>query len=190
MVSYFARRGADISTLTTHDAVHGLGAKWDAAKQKKNGFGYGPPLGDACIRAITKSGATSLFYFFTQHPDGEQVRVELREVFGPDWRTKCFGRARYFISHSWGMRLDGMRQILKPLPPGSFVWNDIIAINQHGDAGPDALAAMREDLGALDAVVVHFKHVLLYFDPWTGAAPLQRVWCLYELLGGVLHSPR
>ena len=33
------------------------------------------------------------------------------------------------------MSFAGFINALSGVPPGSFVWNDIIAINQHGDAG-------------------------------------------------------
>ena len=35
------------------------------------------------------------------------------------------------------------------------MWNDILAINQHGDAGPRARAAMAADLASLEAVIRH-----------------------------------
>ena len=74
--------GADVKSLTTHDAVHGLGAKWQAKRHGETGFGYGPPATAACIRAITAPGQTSLYYFLTQHPAAEELRTEVRAKFG------------------------------------------------------------------------------------------------------------
>ena len=119
--------GADVSTLKTHDAVHGLGAKWQAKLHKEAGFGYGPPTTQACIRAMTAPGQTSLYYFLTQHPAGETLRAELRAEFGDDWQRQCFGRATHFLSHSWGMPFAGFVDALSDVPAGSFVWNDMCA---------------------------------------------------------------
>jgi hypothetical protein len=119
--------GADVKTLKTHDAVHGLDAKWQAKLHKEAGFGYGPPTTQACIRAMTAPGQTSLYYFLTQHPAGEHLRAELRSEFGDDWQGKCFGRATHFLSHSWGMPFDGFVSALSDAPAGSFVWNDMCA---------------------------------------------------------------
>ena len=58
--------GADPLKLTTHDAVHGVGAKWQKDRYEEHGFGYDAPTTPACIRAITQPGATSLYYFVTQ----------------------------------------------------------------------------------------------------------------------------
>ena len=121
------QRGADITNLTTHDAVHGVGALWDREIHESTGFGYGPPTSDACIRAMTAPGQTSLFYFVTQHPEGAGLREELvahKELGGADWQNKCFGRATHFLSHSWGMPFAGFINALADVPPGSFVWND------------------------------------------------------------------
>ena len=174
--------GADVKTLTTHDAVHGLGAKWQAKRHGETGFGYGPPATAACIRAITAPGQTSLYYFLTQHPAAEELRTEVRAKFGDDWQRKCFGRATHFLSHSWGMPFAGFISALADVPAGSFVWNDILAINQHGDAGPLARAAMGADLNSLEGVIKHTKRAVLYFHPLDAPAPIQRVWCLYEIL--------
>ena len=35
--------GADVKTLTTHDAVHGEDEKWSKQRYESSGFGYGPP---------------------------------------------------------------------------------------------------------------------------------------------------
>jgi len=174
--------GADVETLTTHDAVHGRGAKWQAKRHGETGFGYGPPTTAACIRAITAPGQTSLYYFLTQHPAAEELRTELRAKFGDDWQRTCFGRATHFLSHSWGMPFAGFISALADVPAGSFVWNDILAINQHGDAGPLARAAMGADLNSLEGVIKHTKRAVLYFHPLDAPAPIKRVWCLYEIL--------
>ena len=174
--------GADVETLTTHDAVHGLGAKWQAKRHSETGFGYGRPTTAACIRAITAPGQTSLYYFLTQHQAAEGLRAELRSTFGDDWQRKCFGRATHFLSHSWGMPFAGFISALADVPAGSFVWNDILAINQHGDAGPLARAAMGADLNSLEGVIRHTKRTVLYFHPLDAPAPIKRVWCLYEIL--------
>ena len=174
--------GADVKTLTTHDAVHGLGAKWQAKRHSEMGFGYGPPATAACIRAITAPGQTSLYYYLTQHPAAEGFRAELRSAFGDAWHRRCFGRATHFLSHSWGMPFAGFISALADVPAGSFVWNDIIAINQHGDAGPLARAAMGADLNSLEGVIEHTKRAVLFFHPLDDPAPIKRVWCLYEIL--------
>ena len=182
MLSKLGALGANVATLTTHDAVHGLGAKWEKTLHEERGFGYGPPTSPACIRAITAPGQTSLYYFVTQHPKGEALREELRKEFGEDWQRQCFGRATHMLSHSWGMPFAGFINALGEVPPGSFVWNDILAINQHGDAGPLARAAMSADLKSLEPVIRFTKRVVLYFDPIESPAPLKRVWCLYEIM--------
>ena len=130
MLSKLGSLGADKNTLTTHDAVHGLGAKWQAKRHKDTGFGYGPPTTQACIRAMTAPGQTSLYYFLTQHPAGEPLRAELCSEFGEDWQRKCFGRATHFLSHSWGMPFAGFVNALSDVPAGSFVWNDMCACIQ------------------------------------------------------------
>ena len=173
--------GANVTTLTTHDAVHGEDEKWSKQRYESSGFGYGPP-GKACIRRLTMAGRTSLFYFVTQHPEGEDLRVELRARFGDDWQVKCFGRATHMLSHSWGMPFAGFISALAKVPSGSYVWNDILAINQHGDAGDLAKRDMLADLDSLKPVIQHTKRIILYWDPVDAPSPLKRVWCLYELL--------
>ena len=56
------------------------------------------------------------------------------------------------------------------------------AINQHGDAGVLARAAMGADLNSLEGVIRHTKRTILYFHPLDDPAPIKRVWCLYEIL--------
>ena len=51
------------------------------------------------------------------------------------------------------------------MPRGSYVWNDIIAINQHGDAGADVRARVTDDLNSLEGVIKHTGKVLLFFHP-------------------------
>ena len=75
------------------------------------------------------------------------------------------------------MSFAGFINALSGVPPGSFVWNDIIAINQHGDAGPLARKAMVADLASLESVIKHTKRIVLYFDPIEDPAPVKRVWC-------------
>ena len=56
------------------------------------------------------------------------------------------------------------------------------AINQHGDAGVLARAAIGADLNSLEGVIRHTKRTILYFHPLDDPAPIKRVWCLYEIL--------
>ena len=56
------------------------------------------------------------------------------------------------------------------------------AINQHGDAGVLARAAMGADLNSLEGVIRHTKRTILYFHPLDDPAPIKRGWCLYEIL--------
>ena len=51
----------DLKTISTHDLT--MGAKWDEALQKKEGFGYGKPKTQACIRALTMEARTSVYEF-------------------------------------------------------------------------------------------------------------------------------
>lgn len=50
--------GANVTTLTTHDAVHGEDEKWSKQRYESSGFGYGPP-GKACIRRLTMAAHRS-----------------------------------------------------------------------------------------------------------------------------------
>ena len=43
------------------------------------------------------------------------------------------------------------------MPRGSYVWNDIIAINQHGDAGADVRARVTDGLNSLEGVRVRVR---------------------------------
>ena len=181
--------GANVTKLTTHDAVHGAGAEWQESRFKRSGFGYGPPATPACIRALTAPGKTSLYYFVTEHPAGEPMRMELHAAFGDNWQRVCFGRATHFLSHAWDMPFAGFIDALADLPPDSFVWNDILAINQHGDAGPLARRAMQEDLGSLEPVIRHTKRIILYFDPINEPAAIKRVWCVQHFLGRSAAHP-
>ena len=171
---------ANAATLTTHDTVHGQGEKWCKKRYDATGFGYGPPR-RACIRMLTAEGRTSLYHFLTQHAAGESLRVELCSRFGDDWQAKCFGRATHMLSHSWGLPFAGFIAALRKVPPGSFVWIDVVAINQHGDAGEVAKRDTAADIGSLRAVVRHTRRIVLYWGPADVPAPLKRIWCLYEL---------
>ena len=51
----------DHDSISTHDLT--MGAEWDKALQKKEGFGCGAPTTQACIRALTKEAATSVYEF-------------------------------------------------------------------------------------------------------------------------------
>ena len=51
----------DRDSISTHDLT--MGAKWDKARQNKQGYGYGKPTTDACIRALTMEAATSVYEF-------------------------------------------------------------------------------------------------------------------------------
>ena len=52
-----------MDTITTHDLT--MGAKFELKVHKKTGFGYGPPVTEACIRSLTKEGNTSVYKFIT-----------------------------------------------------------------------------------------------------------------------------
>ena len=81
LLRYLVSLGADEYTLTTHDAVHGEGAKWEKKLHKKHGFGYPPPTCKACIREITRAAQTNLYYFLTQREEGASLRQELQKEF-------------------------------------------------------------------------------------------------------------
>ena len=72
------------------------------------------------------------------------------------------------------------------MPVDSFALHLVLhhsfAINQHGDAGVLARAAMGADLNSLEGVIRLTKRTILYFDPLDDPAPIKRVWCLYEIL--------
>ena len=51
----------DLDFISTHDLT--MGAKWDKALQKKEGYGYSAPKTQACIRALTMEAATSVYEF-------------------------------------------------------------------------------------------------------------------------------
>ena len=85
----------DRDSISTHDLT--MGAKWDKARQNKQGYGYGKPTTDACIRALTMEAATSVYEFIA----GEQnflsevaqglrsiMHDKLAKKFGDDWQTK------------------------------------------------------------------------------------------------------
>ena len=91
-------------SISTHDLT--MGAKWDKARQNKDGYGYGAPTTKACIRALTMEARTSVYEFIA----GEQnflseVAQELRSImrdklakkFGDDWQTE--------VRAALGMRL-------------------------------------------------------------------------------------
>ena len=64
-------------SISTHDLT--MGTKWEKALQKKDGYGYGAPTTQACIRALTMKARTSVYEFIA----GEQnflseVAQELR----------------------------------------------------------------------------------------------------------------
>ena len=85
----------DFKTISTHDLT--MGAKWEEARQKKHGYGYGEPKTQACIRALTMEARTSVYEFIA----GEQnflsevaqglrsiMHGKLAKKFGDDWQTK------------------------------------------------------------------------------------------------------
>ena len=115
---------ADVASLTTHEAVHGVGAKWDAARHARHGHGYGSPSTDACLSALTLPGKVSLYHLATQRPAGEALRSELAAAFGDGWRAACFGRATHVLVHSWGMPFAGLVEAIADVPGGSYVWTD------------------------------------------------------------------
>ena len=52
------------------------------------------------------------------------------------------------------------------LDPGvCFVWNDTVAINQHGDCGEAGQLAMAVDLGSIGKVIGACKRALLQYQP-------------------------
>ena len=186
---------AEAETLSSHDAVHGLGAKFSLKLHKETGFGYSEPKSAACIRAMTEAGGTSLFKFVNEHEAGQELRDKLAVEFGEGWRVKCFGRATHFVSHAWETSFCGLIAAIRTLPEHDaaghrvYVWNDVIAINQHGvrrDARgePDTTAEAERaaDLASLADVIKHAGHVILYFEPLTKPRALSRMWVLFELM--------
>ena len=111
-----SRDEAADETLTSHDAVHGLGAKFSLELHKKTGFGYSAPKSAACIRSMTEAEGTSLFKFITgEHEAGQELRNNLKREFGKDWRTECFGRATHFVSHAWDSSFYGLIAAIRTL---------------------------------------------------------------------------
>ncbi|KAK3271546.1 hypothetical protein CYMTET_20115 [Cymbomonas tetramitiformis] len=188
---WFMRRlqrvGAPLATLSTHDVVHGAGARWSAELHHSFGFGYLNATHTWCIRSLTTSDPTNLIDFITSRPAGRGLRAELRHAFGANWRAICFGRAHHFFSHAWELpyagALEAQANAVAQLDGSDrhvYIWNDIFAINQHG--GESAAAERAADLRSLKDVVQATRSVIVYFFPLTSPAPLTRSWCLFELL--------
>ena len=94
----------DLNSISTHDLT--MGAKWEKARQNKDGYGYGAPTTKACIRALTMEARTSVYEFIAGKQNflsevaqelSSIMRDKLAKKFGDDWQTE--------VRAALGMRL-------------------------------------------------------------------------------------
>ncbi|GBG34802.1 ABC transporter G family member 22 [Hondaea fermentalgiana] len=73
-----------------------------------------------------------------------------------------------------------------------FVWLDLFCANQplllctDEDLPAEVLASRERILTeGLHEAIARFNHTVVFFDRWDRPAPLQRAWCVWEILGSV-----
>ncbi|GBG25815.1 Kinesin light chain 3 [Hondaea fermentalgiana] len=72
----------------------------------------------------------------------------------------------------------------------AFVWLDIFSANQpeltrRGDGTPDETKKAYEEYMTvgLHRAIAKFEELVIFFDRWDTPAPLQRAWCVWEVVG-------
>eukprot|EP00798_Chlamydomonas_sp_ICE-L_P003940 gene3940-14017_t len=90
------------------------------------------------------------------------------------------GRPRFFISHTWSVRLKDLLTLLQSHfleDDDTLLWLDIVAINQHPYEDKGCL--LQDDVASLASVVQATEQTLLCLDEQ--CVVLTRIWCLYEV---------
>jgi tetratricopeptide (TPR) repeat protein len=95
------------------------------------------------------------------------------------------GPPTVFFSHAWMFRFTSvvaaMRAYEETQPVGSptvFFWFDCFSIDEHAT---QAFPPAWWDTTFLDAIRL-IGHTVMYLSPWDNPVPLQRAWCLWEVL--------
>ena len=116
---------------------------------------------------------------------------------GKPWR----GTQNVFVSHSWGTPfvnlLDTIEAFQADRVGEQYYYIDLFCLNQHNlaelegrvllyDANAAANKAEQEEVAAilletLDRAVATARCTLVAINAYDGAAPLARIWCLYEI---------
>ena len=100
-------------------------------------------------------------------------------------RARHVGTPTVFFSHAWMFRfvnvVAAMRAYTDSRPAGSpavYFWFDCFSIDEHAT---QSFPPEWWDTTFLDAIRL-IGHTVMYLSPWHNPVPLQRAWCLWELL--------
>ena len=101
------------------------------------------------------------------------------------------GTPTLFVSHAWDARWNAVVNCVvdfaneKGLDKDkTFVWLDVVAVNQHRDMGGEALAQNRDDVASFKDVLslcTSGTLVVVDNDSIKAVNPANRIWCLYEV---------
>ncbi|GBG28198.1 Kinesin light chain [Hondaea fermentalgiana] len=147
-------------------------------------------------------------FIIRPHPQVDGVHVPFNEVVAYD-DPSTLGKPHQglFVSYSRGMRFQDLLDSLTlhfqgRNPKKSYVWLDVFGVVQalpesmgsslRAEVSRGALLAHRRELitTGLDRLIRTFAEVALVLPSWDDPAPLDRLWCLWELFFAEKHEAK
>jgi len=151
------------------DAFSLIGVKMEVMEEFAKELGRGPTTADMCVVMKEKCADHQASYVdylkATDHED--QVST-----------------ATHFISHAWSYDFATVVDALKACPlitEQSYIWFDTIRVNQHKAPVYNSDFYSRTFVNAIKTIGT----VVLILMPWDDPRPIQRAWCLWEILASI-----
>ncbi|KAI8804055.1 hypothetical protein BJ742DRAFT_826267 [Cladochytrium replicatum] len=141
--------------------------------------------GRDALAAMTTSDMCEKFV----KPRTEAAQVSLCEMLAADPKTTSFvsSRATHFISHAWASpfletvaAIENFfsEKVPNEVAESAVLWFDLVSNCQHGVSSHD----FDWWTGVFMNAIKNIGNVVMVMHPWKNPTPLQRAWCVYELL--------
>ncbi|GBG29139.1 Hypothetical Protein FCC1311_053622 [Hondaea fermentalgiana] len=136
------------------------------------------------VLALTKSLPQAQFYL--NHVDEKDVGAEFHGTFVSQARKCRFQDLVEALEDHFGQDADT-----------AFIWLDLFCANQplltsaDEALSPDVILARNQYLThGLHRAIGRFESAVIFFDRWDVPAPLQRAWCVWEIMGAITQAQR
>ncbi|GBG33660.1 Nephrocystin-3 [Hondaea fermentalgiana] len=134
------------------------------------------------VLALTKNQPRAQLYL--DHVDEDDVGKEFQGTFVSQARKCRFQNLVAALEHHFGQDADA-----------AFVWLDLFCANQplltsaDDDLDPEVVSTRNQYLTyGLHRAIGRFESAVIFFDRWDAPAPLQRAWCVWEIMGAISQA--
>ena len=103
----------------------------------------------------------------------ESEKITFTEYLGKHQPVKA---ANYFVSYTWGLKIDEVLDALGGLDDDEPVWLDVFCANQHnpGISEPSVLQ------NVFETAVKRIGKMIIIMSNWNDPDCVKRIWCVFE----------